>query len=71
MKYVSWLVNVHVLSPRWSTAMEKVKRGVWVNGPWALKTEHGGLDRGVVKKLENGPRMASTWHNDEQDHARR
>jgi hypothetical protein len=39
--------------------MEKVKRGVHVDGPWMVKTKHEYLDQGT-KGLEDGPRMDST-----------
>jgi hypothetical protein len=44
---------------RLSTTMEKVKRGVHVDGPWMVETKHEYLYQGT-KGLEDGPRMAST-----------
>lgn len=42
---------------------DQTRRG-WVDGPWAVKTEHGILDR-EAKRQEDRIRMANTWHGDE------
>jgi hypothetical protein len=44
--------------------MEKVKRGLQVDGLWEVKTEYKGFDQGT-KRLYDGSRMSTTWHSDE------
>ena len=39
--------------------MEKVKRGVWVDGPRMVESKHEYLHQ-MTKGLEDGPSMAST-----------
>ena len=54
VQQVSWIVNVMVLSAsRWSTTMEKAKRGVWTMG---------GEDR-IQRPFEQGNKRTKDDHS--------